>query len=473
MKRKVKNAAGVEIEVEVTETPGEGERGALAPAAVPAPTAPTEAERAAEQARGASAERARSFEIRTLAGKAKLPTAFSEKLIADGTPIETARAAIVEEWAKEDRTPAAGETRAEVRTVQRDGELAAMQLALMHRGAPQLVPLDKLTEQARSFVPFSLLDCARHLLERRGENVRGMDRTKIVERSLMAASEFPELLANTANKSLRDMYAVQANSWRAWCRVGTMPDFKVTSRVALSGAPTLEKVPETGAIRRGALTEQAEKYKLETYAKIVPISRQAIINDDLSGFTKVPAQFAVSAATLEEDLVYGILTANAAMADAVTLFNATHKNASVGAGSALAIAGLNAARALLRNQTGLDGKYLNLNVAYILVPAALETTAEQLTLPFGSVTVGNINPFSGRLVHVPQPRLDVASQIVWYAVIAPQFGDTIEVSYLEGQNGPRIESRTGFDVEGVEIKCALDVGAKAIDWRGMVRSAGA
>ena len=35
------------------------------------------------------------------------------------------------------------------------------------------------------------------------------------------------------------------------------------------------------------------------------------------------------------------------------------------------------------------------------------------------------------------------------------------------------ETRNGFDVDGVEIKCRLDFGAKAIDWRGLYRNPGA
>ena len=45
--------------------------------------------------------------------------------------------------------------------------------------------------------------------------------------------------------------------------------------------------------------------------------------------------------------------------------------------------------------------------------------------------------------------------------------------YLEGQQGAYIETRNGFDVDGVEIKCRLDFGAKAIDWRGLYKNPGA
>ena len=43
---------------------------------------------------------------------------------------------------------------------------------------------------------------------------------------------------------------------------------------------------------------------------------------------------------------------------------------------------------------------------------------------------------------------------------------------LEGQEGVFIETRMGFDVDGVEIKARLDFGAKAIDWRGLYKNPG-
>jgi hypothetical protein len=36
-----------------------------------------------------------------------------------------------------------------------------------------------------------------------------------------------------------------------------------------------------------------------------------------------------------------------------------------------------------------------------------------------------------------------------------------------------LESRVGFDVDGVELKARLDFAAKAIDWRGLWRNPGA
>ena len=78
-----------------------------------------------------------------------------------------------------------------------------------------------------------------------------------------------------------------------------------------------------------------------------------------------------------------------------------------------------------------------------------------------------------RLAPISEPRLDAASETAWYLAASPNQIDTIEYAYLEGQQGAYIETRNGFDVDGVEIKCRLDFGAKAIDWRGLYKNPGA
>jgi len=61
----------------------------------------------------------------------------------------------------------------------------------------------------------------------------------------------------------------------------------------------------------------------------------------------------------------------------------------------------------------------------------------------------------------------------WFAAADPNRIDTIEYAYLEGQEGVRIETRAGFEREGMEIKAVSDFAAAAIDWRGLYKNAGA
>jgi hypothetical protein len=89
-------------------------------------------------------------------------------------------------------------------------------------------------------------------------------------------------------------------------------------------------------------------------------------------------------------------------------------------------------------------------------------------------TTAAIVPNSLRsLTPISEPRLDASSLISWYLFADPNQIDTIEYAYLEGEEGVRVETRMGFDVDGVEIKALHDFGAGVIDFRGMVKNAGA
>lgn len=109
------------------------------------------------------------------------------------------------------------------------------------------------------------------------------------------------------------------------------------------------------------------------------------------------------------------------------------------------------------------------------MPAALELKTEQLVaqnlVPADSTRV--VPQSSRTLSPIREPRLDAASAAAWYLAASPNQIDTIEYAYLEGPQGAYIETRNGIDVDGVEIKCRLDFGAKAIDWRDLYKNPGA
>ena len=294
-------------------------------------------------------------------------------------------------------------------------------------------------------------------------------------RALHSTSDFPEILAAVTNKILRQAYEAYPRTFLGFCRQVLATDFKAMHRVQMGEAPQLLKVSEGGEFQRGTLAESKESYRIETYGRVVAITRQVLINDDLDAFTRIPAMYGNSIAQLESDVVWDIVTGNAAMADGKALFHADHKNLA-GTAAELSVEAVGKARAAMSKQAGLDAKtVLNIRPAYLLVPAALELKAEQLLaqslVPAESE---HVVPRSIRtLTTIAEPRLDGSSETGWYLAASPMQIDTIEYAYLEGQEGAYLETRNGFDVDGVEIKCRLDFGAKAIDWRGLHKNAGA
>jgi hypothetical protein len=231
-----------------------------------------------------------------------------------------------------------------------------------------------------------------------------------------------------------------------------------------------DKILEKGNYTEGVLTDTAENISLATYGKILNISRQAIINDDMGALTRIPTIYGRAVADLESELVMGVLTANAAMSDAVTLFHATHAN--LGTAAALSETSLTDARKMFRLQKGLALEPLNLLPRFLVVPAALETVARKLITTITPAQTSNVNVFGGTLDLIVDARLDAASSIAWYLVADPMQIDTIELAYLSGQRGVYVEPFTEYTNDGFKIKMRLDVGVAPIDHRGMFKNAG-
>ena len=419
-------------------------------------------------------ERERVSTIHGLADKLHLERGFADDLIKRGVSIDEARRLILDQVAAR-----ADETRTfphvSIPLGGRDATVTrreAISNALLHRYSPTLFPLE---DAAREYRGMTLMELARESLETAGASTRGLSRDEVATRALHSTSDFPEILAAVTNKTLRQAYEAYPRTFPLFCRQVLATDFKAMHRVQLGEAPQLLKVGESGEFKRGTLGESKESYRIETYGRVVAITRQVLINDDLDAFTRIPAMYGNSIAQLESDVVWGIITANPAMADGNALFHTTHKNLA-GTGAALDVSSVGAARAAMAKQTGLDKKtVLNVRPAFLIVPASLELKAEQLVAQnLVPAATSSVVPQSIRtLAPISEPRLDAASETAWYLAASPNQIDTIEYAYLEGQQGAYIETRNGFDVDGVEIKCRLDFGAKAIDWRGLYKNPGA
>lgn len=438
------------------------------PDVAPAPDTETVATRARE------IERDRVSTIYDLAGRLSLERSFAEDLVKRGTDVDEARRLILDQVAaKSDETRTFSQV--SIPLGGRDEQVTrrdAVANALLHRYSPTLFHLE---DAARQYRGMTLMELARESLGNAGVHTRGLSRDEVATRALHSTSDFPEILSAVTNKTLRQAYEAYPRTFMLFCRQVLATDFKAMHRVQLGEAPQLLEVSESGEFKRGTLGESKESYKVKTYGRVVAITRQTLINDDLDAFTRIPAMYGNSIAQLESDVVWGIITANPAMADGNALFHTTHKNLA-GTGAALDVSSVGAARAAMAKQTGLDKKtVLNVRPAFLIVPASLELKAEQLVAQnLVPAATSSVVPQSIRtLAPISEPRLDAASETAWYLAASPNQIDTIEYAYLEGQQGAYIETRNGFDVDGVEIKCRLDFGAKAIDWRGLYKNPGA
>ena len=307
---------------------------------------------------------------------------------------------------------------------------------------------------------------------------------KLIQRSAYhTTGSFPNLLLDSINKTLLAAYEEAPYTWEVWARQApSVQDFKQINRTRFSEAPDPEQVPERAEYKEKAMSDSKESYRVEKYGEMFTISWETVVNDDLDAISRVPAMHGNACRRKVNKEVYAVLTANALMGDNNALFSASHASGSnlSGASAAPSVTTLNAAFAAMRTQKGLSvDSIVSVIPRYLIVPAALEATALELVsstsyiVANGNSGVQNLYGQGGsrQLNVVCDPNLDGNSATAWYLSADPSQIDTVEVSFLQGEESPVLESDWNFRRDVYEYKVRQTFGVKAIDWRGLYKYA--
>ncbi|WP_413734341.1 ClpP-like prohead protease/major capsid protein fusion protein [Sodalis sp. RH21] len=325
------------------------------------------------------------------------------------------------------------------------------------------------------FNGMTLREYARMSLTERGISVADYNVVQMVGLAFShSTSDFGNILLDVAHKAILQGWEEAEETFSIWTKKGQLSDFKTAHRVGLGGFPSLRKVREGAEYKYVTTSDHGEPIALATYGEIFSITRQAIINDDLNLLTDVPMKMGRAAKATIGDLVYAVLTDNPQLSDGKNLFSADHKNTSTGA---ISVNSLDNARLLMRKQKAPGtNRALNIRPAFMLVPVALETQANQTiksaSVKGADVNAGIVNPIQNFAQVVAEARLDDQSATAWYLAAAAG-SDTIEVAYLNGVDEPYIDQQEGFTTDGIATKVRIDAGVAPLDYRGLVKSTGA
>lgn len=473
----------------------------------PSSTAAVEEEIEKAVARAISADTARRKEIRALCEAHKIERAYADSLCDDGVSLNVARERILKRMA----TNPIGQTTENARvTVSEDDKFAAAARdGLLMRSARacgirrNLYEGDKPAVGAEDFRNQSLFRIAETCLRRQGIAVErmvpkdiamvAMGHTPTINRLRIQRSEgayhstgsFSNLLLDAANKTLLAGYDEAPYTWSMWARQApSVGDFKNINRIRFSESPDLEMVPENQPYPEGAMTDSKETYNVEKFGKLFSVTWETVVNDDLDAISRVPAMHGNAARRVQNKKVYEVLTSNPLMGDGVNLFGAhtSGTNTSGGAG-APAVGTLNTAFLAMMTQKGLTaGVVLNIQPRYLIVPVAYSATAMQLVGSIADPSVGgnaagNSNTLniygpngSRPLQVIAEPQLDASSASVWYLAADANQIDTVELSFLQGEESPVLENEWDFDKDVYRYKIRQTFGVKAIDWRGLFRN---
>lgn len=448
--------------------------------APPAPTGEEQRDGEEDPEKDATkAERSRSKAIRTFGQQFKVEAKIIDGLIERGVSVSDAKIEMLvalQSRQQNINSNSGGNVAQNNIAKARSG----MQEAILHRAAPGK---HKGTEESKRFRGFTMIDMARESIRMAGGNTEGMSRQDIAKLALNvggqsqqraagmhSTSDFPLILGNTINRSLRAAYEEIPQTWLPLGRQNNFADFRARTSVALGEASRLERVREGGEYKYGTLPEEGSEIRAEKWGKIIAYTWEMMVNDDLGAFDRVPQALANSARQTESDVIWDLFLTDRKWSDGANIFSAGHGNIA-GTASAITIASLQAARTAMRTQKGIDKKtFVNVEPRYLVVGPLNELAAYQLTSSaYTPINNATINPvYNSQLIVIVEPRITDYS---WYLV--GQGAETFEYGYLDGEGGMTTDTREGFEVDGVEVKARLVFGAGWVDFRGAYKNAGA
>ena len=288
------------------------------------------------------------------------------------------------------------------------------------------------------------------------------------------------ILSNVANKTMLAAYTAVESVVARFSAETDVNDFKEVTRYRLTGNGVFEKVGPDGELKHAGLSEQAFTNKVETYGRMIALTRQMMINDDLGAFLQIPRLIGRMSALKREEAVFELLLSNPS-----NFFGAGNNNFLSGVDTALSIDALTQAEQVFLDQTDAEGKPILLSPSVLLVPSSLKVTAQVLMTEtrVNETTDTNkpkaaVNPHAGKWQPVASPYLNAqgitgGSAKAWYLLANPADVAAIEIAYLRGKRTPTIESgETDFNTLGMQWRGYFDFGVAMQDHRAAVKSKG-
>ncbi len=466
--------------------------GALAPAlalvtsTIVEPVALTQSDVTAAVAAG----RTRVASIRALGTQHGLAEDFINSLVNTETTLAVAREKILDKLAEgTDQANIGHNGPARITQDERDKWVeGATNWLLVRAGVAPMIEAaarlrgETLRIDAGEFRGASNVQLAADAMARIGIRARSMDRYLIVGDAMTArsaitqtTSDFPILFENAIHRTLQAAYATQPDTWSRFCGRGTVNDFRDHTRYLRGSFGALDNYNEAGEIKSKPIPDLGkEKIKAGKKGNIINLSRDAIVNDDMDAFSGLAVDLGRAAKLTVEVEVYAVLNSNPTMNDNVALFHATHGNLR----SALApsVAAFDAIDVAMGSQMDLSGnEVLDISPKVLLVPRGLGLAAR-------TINDSPYDPDANNKLQKPNPVAKMFDDIVatarltgtaYYAFADPTVIPALEVVFLDGNEEPLVDSKEGWNVDGVEWRVRHYFGVGAVNYRAAQKNPGA
>ena len=351
------------------------------------------------------------------------------------------------------------------------------------------------------------------------ETARGIEQVKAGKTSMQrvieaqGTDEFQWYMSHILQRRTYDMYDKMRGMWRSYVRESTVPDFRKVERLwRHDAAAPMPFLQEQEQYSYTGVSGDKTEYQVAKYGRLMALTWEDVINDDLMFLDDFPMTLATSAVYTEDRFVTGLYAgATGPLSSVFTASNTLKANTQLGtaANNALSFDAILAARQQMIEQTiGEDDNDYPIRFTnfVVVVPLRLKLVADFLmsSREIRSKAAQDAkgaeeyefimqsSNFMGGISFVVNPDLDIitpassTNKDAWYMFAMPTNARPgIEVAYLRGHQRPQIfmrmqdsralgggDTRGSFQNDTLDYKARGVFGGAVIDSRQMIASNG-
>ena len=319
----------------------------------------------------------------------------------------------------------------------------------------------------------------------------------------MTTDDFPFLFGDIIDRQLLANYLEYPQTYRNFCKVGTVSDFRTVRRLTTSGSEgVLPIVNEQAEYPETAIGEGRYSYAVKKYGRRIPFSWETMINDDLDALQDIPARLGRAARRTEQKFVTDLYCSTAGPDG--TFYSSGNSNI-VTSNPVLSTSALQTAMTILAAQTDEDDEPIFIDAVELVVPPALEITALNImnALEIRLQTSGGgisaqqldaVNWMKNRVRLSVDPYIPIVASssngnTSWFLFASPANGrPALEIGFLRGHTSPEIFIKSpnaqavggggvspmdgDFDTDSIQYKLRHVLGGTTLDPKMTVASNG-
>ncbi|MFI7608807.1 Mu-like prophage major head subunit gpT family protein [Micromonospora sp. NPDC049366] len=265
----------------------------------------------------------------------------------------------------------------------------------------------------------------------------------------MSTDLFPALFGDSLDRQLYGAYTAAPTTWRNYCRRALVNDFREVKRFATSGIRgLLKETPELSEHERRTQDEREYKYAVKKYEAGFGLSFEAMVNDDLDAFARLPQDLAQSAVDSEEYFATSLWAGPSGLN--TSFFTVGNDNILTG-NPALTRTSLQAAITKLMKRTDERGNPIAVTAVELVVGPGLALQAQEIIDateyrvigPGGNITIISGNGVAANLRRsvnfwLPTVASTANADTTWAVFANPDTSGrpAIEVGFLRGYEQP-------------------------------------